>query len=142
MNHHIVKLRNISKIKTELKTYKKKQLVSKPKAKSVKCNVVNSSTLTFRMTHYKIFKTCSIKLPRLESSVKMFNPSKKVKVVLKRQILKPKIKISSRVANMFKRDCYVYMWNLHPHSKEMLIRSTLDPYTFIPIKVNFRVKGK
>ena len=136
-----MKLKNISKIKTELKTYKKKKLGSKPKAKSVKCNMVNSSTLTFRMTHYKIFKTCSIKLPRLESSVKMFNPSKKVKVVLKRQILKPKIKISSRVANIFKRDCYMYMWNIHTHSKEILIRSTLDPYTFISIKVNIRVKG-
>ena len=92
------------------------------------------------MTHYKIFKTCSIKLPKLESSVRMFNPSKKVKVLLKRQILKPQIKISSRVANMFKRDCYVWMWSVHPHSKEMLIRSTLDPYTFIPIKVNLRIK--
>ena len=59
------------------------------------------------MTHYKIFKTCAIKLPGLESSVRMFNPSKKVKVLLKRQILKPKIKISSRDTNMFKRDCYI-----------------------------------
>ena len=51
MNYHIMKLKNISKIKTELKTYKKKKLGSKPKAKSVKCNLmVNSSTLTFRMT--------------------------------------------------------------------------------------------
>ena len=98
-----MKLKTISKIKTELKTNKKKKLDSKPKAKSVKCNMINSSTLTFRMTHYKIFKTCSIKLPKLESSVRMFNPSKKVKVLLKRQILKPQIKISSLVANMFKR---------------------------------------
>ena len=43
---------------------------------------------------------------------------------------------------MFKRDCYVWMWNVHPHSKEMLIRSTLDPYAFKLIKVNLRVKGK
>ena len=41
---------------------------------------------------------------------------------------------------MFKRDCYVWMWNLHFHSKEMLIRSTLDPYTFKSIKVNMRLK--
>ena len=137
MNHHIVKLRNISKIKTELKTYKKKKLVSKPKAKSVKCNVVNSSTLTIRMTHYKIFRTCSIKLPRLESSFKMFNPSKMVKVLLKRQILKPETKISRRVADMCKRDCYVFMWNLHHRSKKVLIRSTSDPYTFKWVNMRF-----
>ena len=113
-------------------------MIRRPKAKSVKCNIVNFSALTFRISHYKLLSCSAVQLPRLESSLKIL--PKMVKVSLKRQILKTETKISRRVADMCKRDCYVYIKNLHPKSKEMLIRSTLDPYTFIWVKVNMSLK--
>ena len=92
--------------------------------------MINSATCIFRMTNYKIFSQPFIKLPRLDSSLKMFDSSNQVKVSLKRHILKPKVKINNEVAKMFQRDSYVFMWNVHSRSKEMLIRS-IDLCIFI-----------
>ena len=128
MNHHILRIKNLRKIKVELSSYKKKNIIRNPIAKSLNCNIVNFATLNFRASHSKLFSCSAVQLARLENSLKIL--PKLVKVSLKRQPLKTDTKISRRVANMRKGDYYIFKWSLHPKSREMLIRSTLDPKTF------------
>ena len=75
------------------------------------------------MRNHKDFKRCSIRLPKLENIFKMFDFSKRARVSIKRHIIKPKVKIHSKIGKMFHKKSYVFMWNIHPRSKEMLIKS-------------------
>ena len=138
MNHHILRIKNLKQVKVELSSDRKKKIIRNPIAKPLNCNIVNFATLNFRASHYKLLRCSAVQLPRLENSLKIL--PKIVKVSLKRQTLKTETKISRKVANMCKRDCYIFIWSLHPKSREMLIRSTLDPYTFHWVKVNMSLK--
>ena len=89
----------------------------------IKYSLHNSETCEFKMRHHKLFKSCSIKLTKLEKVLDKLDFSKKVRVLTKRCILKPKTKICRGVEEMFHKKPYVFIWNIHPRSKEMLIRS-------------------
>ena len=81
---------------------------------TIKYNFIKSTTCELRMQNHKFFKQCSIKLPKLESVFKMFDFSKRVRVLIKRYILKPEVKIHSKIEKMFHKKPYVFMWNVHP----------------------------
>ena len=63
---------------------------------------------------------------------------KKVRVLTKRYILKPKIKVHRGVEEMFHKKPYVFIWNIHPQSNEMLIRSEWYGIWYF-VKVNLSI---
>ena len=71
----------------------------------------------------------------------MFDFSKRARVSIKRQILKPKVKVHSKIAKMFEKKPFTFIWNIHPRSKEMLIRS-VDSCIFYFVNVDLRVTTK
>ena len=75
-----------------------------------------------------------VKLEKLEDSLK-FIP-KPVKVVIKRLILQPTIKISKKTARLCSKQSYVFVWTIKPNGEQMLIRSSGDPKLFVPVNVN------
>ena len=70
MNKHILKVKNLRKIKLKLTSYKKKRDNQKPYRQSLNCNIVNFATLHFRASHSKLFRYPSVQLERLEKSIK------------------------------------------------------------------------
>ena len=123
MNHFLTKVRNLKQIKKQLEIYTKNKVMKKQCHLPIKCSLINSKTCEFKMRHKKLFKSCSIKLTKLEKVLDKLDFSKKVRVLTKSYILKPKTKIRRGVKEMFHKKPYVFIWNIHPRSKEMLIRS-------------------
>ena len=108
MNKHILKIKNLREIKLKLSSYKKKKDNQKSYHQSLNCNIVNSATLKFRASHSKLFSYPSVQLERLEKRIKWL--PKLVNIPLRKQTLEPKIKITKKVADWCKRDCYVFIW--------------------------------
>ena len=123
MNHFLTKIRNLKQIKKQLEIYTKNKVMKKQCHLPIKCSLINSKTCEFKMRYHKLFKSCSIKLTKLEKVLEKFDFSKKVRVLTKRCILKPKIKVRRGVEEMFNKKPYVFIWNIHPRLKEMLMRS-------------------
>ena len=95
MNKHILKIRNLRKIKQKLNSYKRKEGSQKPYHPSLNCNIVNSAILNFRATHSKLFSHLCVQLERLEKRLKWL--PKSVNYPLKKQTLEPKIKITKKL---------------------------------------------
>ena len=133
----MLKVKNLRKIQQKLIS-KKKNIIRNPIARSSICNMINSATLNFWASYSKLFSYPLFKLERLEDSLN-FLP-KSVNISLKELPLKPKIKISSKIANTCKKDCYIFIWNLHQNCKGMLIRSSLDNKLFHWVKVSMSLK--
>ena len=127
MNHFLVKIKNIEQIKKQLMTYPRKKVMNKKrhhKTSNITCySLINSKTFDFRIRNSKLFRSCFIRLNKLENDLKKFNFSKKVKIVIRKEEAKAKIKIRGKVAKMFHKKPYVFVWNVaHPRAKEMFIR--------------------
>ena len=85
MNKHILKVKNLRKIKLKLSSYKKKKDNQKPYRQSLNCNIVNFATLNFRASHSKLFSYLAVQLERLEKSLKFL--LKLVNISFKKQTL-------------------------------------------------------
>ena len=138
MNHFLAKVRNIKQIKKQLEAYTKNKVMKRQCHPPIKNSLTNSKTFEFNIRHYKLFKFCSIKLTKLEKVLEKFDYSKKARVLTKRCILKPKIKVCRGVEEMFHKKPYVFIWNIHPRSKEMLFRSEWYGIWHF-VKVNFSI---
>ena len=123
MNHLTLKIKNINQIKKQLKHYTQNRVMKKPGHKLITCNLTNSTTFDFRMRNHKVFQKCSVRLSKLENILGSFDFSKRTRVLVKKLILSPKVKIHSKIGKMFRKKSYVFMWNVHPWAKEMLIKS-------------------
>ena len=112
MNNFLSKIRNIKQIKKQLEVYTKNKVMKRQCHPPIKNSLMNSKTFEFKIRHYKLFKSCSIKLTKLERVLEKFDFSKKVRVLTKRYILKPKIKICRGVEEMFHKKPYVLDWTV------------------------------
>ena len=138
MNHLILKIKNINKIKKQLKHYTQNRIMKKPGHKLITCNLTNSTTFDFRMRNHKVFQKCSVRLSKLENILGPFDFFKRTRVLAKQQILNPKVKIHSKIGKMFCKQSYVFIWNIHPRAKEMLIKGR-DYGNFHFVKIDLSV---
>ena len=111
MNHLILKIKNINQIKKQLKHYTQNRVMKKPGHKPITCNLTNSTTFDFRMRNHKVFQKCSVRLSKLENISRPFDFSKRARVLVKKLILKPKVKIHSKIGKMFHKNSYVFTDN-------------------------------
>ena len=138
MNNHILKIRNLRKIKQKLQCYKRKKGSQNPYHPSLNCHIVNSATLNFKATHSKLFSHLCVQLEKLEECLKWL--PKAVNIPLKKQTLEPKIKVTKRVAVCCRRNCYIQIRCLDKNSKGTYIKSSLDPNLWIWVKIDMSLK--
>ena len=95
------------------------------------------------MRNHKFFKPCSDRQSKLENILGPFEFSKRTRVLVKKLILSPKVKIHSKIGKMFRKQSYVFMWNIHPWAKEMLIKSgDYGIFHFVKIDLSVLTKSK
>ena len=123
-----------------MSSYKKKKDNQKPYRQSLSCNIVNFATLNFRASHSKLFSYPSVQLERLEKRLKWL--PKIVNIPLKKQTLEPKIKITKKVADWCRRDCYVFIWCFDKKSRGTYVRSSLDPKLWVLVKIDMSLEKK
>ena len=114
MNHLIAKIKNIKQITKQLKNYTENKVMKKQYHQPIKCSLINSKTCEFRMRNHKFFQPCSVRLSKLENLLGPFDFSQRTRVLVKKLILSPKVKIHSKIGKMFCKQSYVFMWNFHP----------------------------
>ena len=137
MNNHILKIRNLREIKQKLKKlqcYKRRKGSRNHYPPPLNCHFINSATFNFRATYSKLFSHPSVQLKEcLRLSPKAVN------VPLKKLILNPKIKVTRRVADYCRKDCYI---QIRCHKRNFIgtyIISPLDPNLWIWINFDMRV---
>ena len=138
MNNHILKIRNLRKIKQKLQCYKRRKGSQNPYHPSLNCHIVNSATLNFKATYSKLFSHLHVQLEKLEECLKWL--PKAVNIPLKKQTLEPEIKVTKRIAGCCRRDCYIQIRCLDKNSKGTYIKSPLDPNLWIWVKIDMSLK--
>ena len=137
MDKAISKIRNLreTKQKTQnLQSYKKRKSKRNPYHPPLKCHLINSATFNFRTTYSKLFSHPSVQL----KECLRWSP-KAVNVPLKKLILNPKIKVTRRVADYCRKDCYI---QIRCHKRNFIgtyIISPLDPNLWIWINFDMRI---
>ena len=81
--------------------------MKKPGHKPIACNLTNSTTFDFRMRNHKVFQKCSVRLSKLENILGPFDFSKIARVLVKKLILQPKVKIHSQIEKIFIKNVFM-----------------------------------
>ena len=135
MDKAISKIRNLREIKQKtqnLQSYKKSK--QNPYHPLLKCHLINSATFNFRTTYSKFFSHPSVQL----KECLRWSPQA-VNVPLKKLILNPKIKVTRRVADYCRKDCYI---QIKCHKRNFIgtyIKPSLDPNLWIRINLDMRI---
>ena len=122
MNKYILKIKNLREIKQKLNSYKKKNCSQKFYHPLLKYNIVNATMLNFRGTHSKLFRHPYVQLKRLEKWL-----PKTVNIPNKKKTLEQKIKVTKKVAESCRRDCYIFIWCHDKSSRGTYVSSIIDP---------------
>ena len=138
MNNHILKIRNLREIKQKLQCYKKRKGSQNPYHPSLNCHIVNSATLNFKATYSKLFSHLRVQLEKLEECLRWL--PKAVNIPLKKLILEPKIKVTRRVADYCRKDCYIQIRCHNKNSIGTYIISPLDPNLLIWVNFDMSVQ--
>ena len=137
MNNHILKIRNLREIKQKLQCYKKRKGSQNPYHPSLNCHIINSATFNFKATYSKLFSHLRVQLEKLEECLRWL--PKAVNIPLKKLILNPKNKVTRRVADYCRKDCYI---QIRCHKRNFIgtyIISPLDPNLWIWINFDMRI---
>ena len=132
MNNHILKIKNLRKIKQKLQYYKKGKGSRNPYHPPLNCHFINSAKFNFRATHSKLFSHLHVKVQKLEECLRWL--PKAVNIPLKKLILEPEIKVTKRIAGCCRRDCYIKIRYHNKNSIGTYIKSSLDPNLLIWVK--------
>ena len=138
MNNEILKIRNLREIKQKiqkLQCYKKRKGRRNPYHPPLNCHFINSATFNFRATYSKLFSH-----PRVQLKECLRWLPKAVNIPLKKLILKPKIKVTRRVADYCRKDCYIQIRCHNKNSIGTYIISPLDPNLLIWINFDMSVQ--
>ena len=91
MNNHILKIRNLRKIKQKLKYYKRRKGSQNPYHPSLNCHIVNSAKLNFKGTYSKLFSHLRVQLEKLEECLRWL--PKAVNIPLKSRFQNQKLRL-------------------------------------------------
>ena len=119
MNKFLLKIGNLKEITKKLNKNKKKIFNKNVCNSTLKCFLVNASTINFKGTYSKLFWNPCVQIERLDNwlpnyVVKAKNPKSKEKRIQKPLI--QKLKVTKKVFESLK-GCYVFMWS---HSKNSI----------------------
>ena len=138
MDKEISKIRNLREINQKTQnsqSYKRGKSRRNPYHPPLKCHLINSATFNFRTTYSKLFSHPSVQL----KECLRWSPQA-VNVPLKKLILNPKFKVTRRVADYCRKDCYT---QIRCHKRNFIgtyIISPLDPNLWIWINFDMRVQ--
>ena len=118
MNKFVLKIGNLKEITKKLNKNKKKIFNKNVCNSTLKCFLVNASTINFKGTYSKLFLSPYVKIERLDNwlpnyVVKANNPKSKEKRIQKPLI--QKLKVTKKVFESLK-GCYVFIWSHNKNS--------------------------
>ena len=133
----ISKIRNLREINQKTQnsqSYKRGKSRRNPYHPPLKCHLINSATFNFRTTYSKLFSHPSVQL----KECLRWSPQA-VNVPLKKLILNPKFKVTRRVTDYCRKDCYI---QIKCHKRNFIgtyIKSSLDHNLWIRINLDMRI---
>ena len=118
MNKFVLKIGNLKEITKKLNKNKKKIFNKNVCNSTLKCLLVNASTINFKGTYSKLFWNPCVQIERLDNwlpnyGVKANNPKSKEKRIQKPLI--QKLKVTKKVFESLK-GCYVFIWSHNKNS--------------------------
>ena len=118
MNKFVLEIGNLKEITKKLNKNKKKIFNKNVCNSTLKCFLVNASTINFKGTYSKLFWNPCVQIERLENwlpnyVVKANNPKSKEKRIQKPLI--QKLKVTKKVFESLK-GCYVFIWSHNKNS--------------------------
>ena len=117
-----------------LQSYKRKRNRRNPYHPPLKCHRNNPATINFKTKFPKLFSHPNVQLKKCPKWL-----PKAVNITLKKLILNPKIKVTRRVADYCRKDCYIQIRCLKRNFIGTYIRSPLDPNLWIWINFDMRI---
>ena len=137
MYKKVSNIRNLKEInqKTQtLQSYKGKRNRRNPYHPPLKCHRNNPATINFKTKFPKLFSHPNVQLKKCPKWL-----PKAVNITLKKLILNPKIKVTRRIADYCRKDCYIQTRCLKRNFIGTYIRSPLDPNLWIWINFNMEI---
>ena len=127
-------LKEINQKTQKLQGYERERNRRNPYHPPLKCHLNNSATINFKTKFSKLFSHPNV---QLKKCLRWF--PKAVNIILKKLILNPKIKVTRRVADYCRKDCYI---QIRCHKRNFIgtyIVSPLDPNLWIWINFDMRI---
>ena len=128
------KASNISNPKEINQIYKGKRNRRNPYHPPLKCHRNNPATINFKTNFPKLFNYPKVQLKKCPKWL-----PKAVNITLKNLILNPKIKVTKRIADYCRKDCYIQTRCLKKNFIGTYIRSPLNPNLWIWINFNMEI---
>ena len=117
-----------------LQSYKGKRNRRNPYHPPLKCHRNNPATINFKTNFPKLFNYPKVQLKKCPKWL-----PKAVNITLKNLILNPKIKVTKKIADYCRKDCYIQTRCLKKNFIGTYIRSPLNPNLWIWINFNMEI---